>query len=66
MKDCIFKEINGKVIIKNHYVDDNKEIDGDDLQILGCIIYYKNSIIIINLKIETKKHLISSLLGNAS
>jgi hypothetical protein len=33
LKDCIFKEINGEIIIENHNVDDNKEIDGDDLQI---------------------------------
>jgi hypothetical protein len=38
---------------------DNKEIDGDDLQILKCIIYYKKSIIIINPRIEARKRLIS-------
>ncbi len=59
MKDCIFKEINGEIIIENHNVDDNKEIDGDDLQILRCIVYYKNSIIIINPRFEARKHLIS-------
>jgi hypothetical protein len=59
LKDCIFKEINGEIIIENHNVDDNKEIDGDDLQILRCIVYYKNSIIIINPRFEARKRLIS-------
>jgi hypothetical protein len=35
LKDCIFKEINGKAIIKIHYlvvlfVNDNKEVNGDN------------------------------------